>query len=117
LKDETKIENDSQRNERGLRYYPVICIEGLGKTANVFSREGRLTGRDSNPAPPEYKFNSSSIRYLCHIRKIIIIIIIIIHIWRQVIRDMPKEYGRGKMPIISDGNRCYGSTGSEKEHT
>jgi hypothetical protein len=38
-----------------LRYYPDICLEGLGKTTKNLNHESRSPGRHSNPGPPEYE--------------------------------------------------------------
>jgi hypothetical protein len=38
-----------------LRYYPVICLEGLRKTTKNLSQDRRSLGRDLNPGPPEYE--------------------------------------------------------------
>jgi hypothetical protein len=37
-----------------LKYYPVIRLEGMGKTKKVLRQDSRYLGRDSNPLPPEY---------------------------------------------------------------
>jgi hypothetical protein len=38
-----------------ISYYPGICLEGLMKSTEQFSQDGRSPGRHLNPAPPEYK--------------------------------------------------------------
>jgi hypothetical protein len=43
-----------------LRYYPEICLGGQRKTTENVSQNGQYPGRDSNRAPPEYK-------YRCHL--------------------------------------------------
>jgi hypothetical protein len=37
-----------------LRYYPGICLKGLGKTTKSLSQDSRSSGLDLNPEPPEY---------------------------------------------------------------
>jgi hypothetical protein len=45
-----------------LRYYPGICLEGLGETTRNLSQDNRSPGGDLNPGPPEYEARVLSCR-------------------------------------------------------
>jgi hypothetical protein len=38
-----------------FRYYRGICLEVVRKSTKNFSHDGRSSGRDLNPVPPEYE--------------------------------------------------------------
>jgi hypothetical protein len=38
-----------------LRYYQVICLEGLRKTMKPLRQDSQSPGRDLNPGLPEYE--------------------------------------------------------------
>jgi hypothetical protein len=54
---------ERKRSWPGLRHYPGICLEELGKTTKT--KDTRDPSRDSNRAHTEYKLKLYSLSHLC----------------------------------------------------
>jgi hypothetical protein len=59
----------SKRSWHNLRYYPGICLKGLGKTTKHLSQNSWRSGQDSNSVPPEYKSEALSLDHTSSVKE------------------------------------------------
>jgi hypothetical protein len=51
-----------------LRFYPVSCWEGLGKTTKTFGQYSLCSGRGSNRATHKYKSDAFTLEPYCLVK-------------------------------------------------